>query len=83
MKGERIHTWRIDGITAVSRAIGDMDFKDCYDKPPEEQAITCVPDIKEEDLAPGDFIILACDGLWDVRSEISLLRRLTSWFARL
>jgi serine/threonine protein phosphatase PrpC len=43
-----------------------MEFKDCYDKPPEEQAITCAPDVTDEEISAGDFVLLACDGLWDV-----------------
>jgi len=51
----------------VSRAIGDGDFKDFEDAPPEKQAITCVPDVKERDINTKDeFVVVACDGLWDV-----------------
>jgi len=64
--GKRIHLSRVDGQIAVSRAIGDGDYKD-KDGPPEKQAITCVPDVFERDLKPNDqFLVLACDGLWDV-----------------
>lgn len=33
-------------MLAVSRAIGDSDFKDDRDKPAEEQAVSSVPEIK-------------------------------------
>jgi len=64
--GKRYQLSRVDGQIAVSRAIGDGDFKD-GDGPPESQAITCVPDVFERDVKPNDqFLVLACDGLWDV-----------------
>jgi len=64
--GKRHQLSRVDGQIAVSRAIGDGDFKD-GDGPPESQAITCVPDVYERDIKPADqFLVLACDGLWDV-----------------
>jgi len=64
--GKRYQLSRVDGQIAVSRAIGDGDFKD-GDGPPETQAITCVPDVYERDVKPNDqFLVLACDGLWDV-----------------
>ena len=35
--------------------------------PPEQQAVTAYPEIKEQTLGPNDdFIIIACDGIWDV-----------------
>jgi len=64
--GKRYQLTRVDGQIAVSRAIGDGDFKD-GDGPAETQAITCVPDVYEREINPKDqFIVLACDGLWDV-----------------
>jgi len=67
VRGKRIPIDRVDGQVAVSRAIGDGDFKDLTDAPAENQAITCVPDIKERDISSKDeFIVIACDGVWDV-----------------
>jgi len=67
VRGKRIPIDRVDGQVAVSRAIGDGDFKDLPDAPAENQAITCVPDVKERDISSKDeFIVIACDGVWDV-----------------
>jgi len=67
VRGKRIPIDRVDGQVAVSRAIGDGDFKDLTDAPAENQAITCVPDIKERDIGSKDeFVVIACDGVWDV-----------------
>jgi protein phosphatase 2C family protein 2/3 len=67
VRGKRLPLDRVDGQVAVSRAIGDGDYKDLPDAPAENQAITCVPDVKEREITPKDeFLVLACDGLWDV-----------------
>jgi len=67
VRGKRIPIDRVDGQVAVSRAIGDGDYKDLTDAPAENQAITCVPDVKERDISSKDeFIVIACDGVWDV-----------------
>eukprot|EP01097_Dermamoeba_algensis_P001926 TRINITY_DN175_c0_g2_i2.p1 TRINITY_DN175_c0_g2~~TRINITY_DN175_c0_g2_i2.p1 ORF type:complete len:553 (-),score=181.91 TRINITY_DN175_c0_g2_i2:249-1907(-) len=68
--GHFVEAGRIDGIIAVSRALGDPNFKNEIDLPPESQPISCIPDVFELDLDDDDdFIILACDGLWDVYSN--------------
>jgi len=70
VNGKRTLMYRIDGVLAVSRAIGDGDFKDKADAGPEAQAITCVPDVEERALKDNDeFLVLACDGLWDVMTN--------------
>jgi len=70
VKGKRIKMCRIDGMISVSRGIGDPDFKDEYDLPPEEQAISCIPDITEYPINSDlRFFVIACDGLWDVMSN--------------
>jgi len=50
----------VNGVLAVSRALGDFTFN---------PHVTCEPDIfgpyDVEDRA-NEFIILACDGVWDV-----------------
>ncbi|XP_014671598.1 PREDICTED: protein phosphatase 1E-like [Priapulus caudatus] len=51
-------TWRVDGLLSVSRAIGDR----CY-KP----YVTAEPDVISMELTPSDsYMVMACDGLWDV-----------------
>jgi serine/threonine protein phosphatase PrpC len=36
-------------------------------RPPEEQIVTASPDLQIIDLTENDrFIILACDGIWDI-----------------
>ena len=56
-------TWRVEGILAVTRAIGDRRLK---------KYVSAVPDIRTRQLTEGDdFLILATDGVWDVLSSQS------------
>ncbi|KAG0674388.1 Protein phosphatase 2C 2 [Pichia californica] len=58
---------RVNGNLALSRGIGDFEFKDSKLLPPEEQAVTALPDVLEHNLNTenDEFIVLACDGIWD------------------
>lgn len=62
---------RVNGILALSRAIGDFRFKTNTLVPWEEQAVTCVPEVQFTRLQPGNdsFAIVACDGIWDVKTN--------------
>mmetsp|Transcript_35359 Transcript_35359/g.65971 ORF Transcript_35359/g.65971 Transcript_35359/m.65971 type:complete len:304 (+) Transcript_35359:98-1009(+) len=61
---------RVDGDLAVSRAFGDFQYKKRPDLPPQEQKVTCDPDITIHERTPSDdVLILACDGVWDVMSS--------------
>jgi len=53
--------WRVGGVLAVSRAIGDKDLKKWVIAEPEVLSI--------ERCSDDSFIIIASDGLWDVFSS--------------
>ncbi|XP_041461693.1 probable protein phosphatase 2C T23F11.1 [Lytechinus variegatus] len=58
---------RVNGNLALSRALGDFVFKRNTRKPPEEQIVTAVPDVTETEInSDCEFLLLACDGIWDV-----------------
>lgn len=58
--------YRVEGLLAVSRAIGDFDFKQASSLSPEKQAVTCCPEVSVTPLTSQDeFIVVACDGIWD------------------
>jgi len=67
--GKRIKIARVDGVLAVARAIGDGTFKDMPN--PAENAVTCVPEVRSLELDPKKhrFLVIACDGIWDVFSN--------------
>lgn len=56
---------------AVSRAFGDFEYKANTALPAEEQAVCCVPELKvhQRDNARDQYLILACDGVWDVMTN--------------
>ena len=61
---------RVDGDLAVSRALGDFQYKDTPSLPAEKQKVSPEPDIIIHKRVPEDeFLLIACDGLWDVMSN--------------
>lgn len=49
---------------ALSRAIGDFEFKKSADLPPEQQIVTAFPDVTVHDITDDDeFLVVACDGM--------------------
>lgn len=62
---------RVNGVLALSRALGDFSFKRRPFVPWEEQAVTCVPDVTSTPIQrdADEFAIVACDGIWDVMSN--------------
>ncbi|KAL2817718.1 phosphatase 2C-like domain-containing protein [Aspergillus cavernicola] len=64
---------RVNGVLAVTRALGDAYIKDLVTGHPYTTETVIQPDLDE-------FIILACDGLWDVCSDqeaVELIRNVS------
>ncbi len=71
--GGSVMIQRVNGSLAVSRALGDFEYKNVQGKGPCEQLVSPEPEIFVEDRADKDeFVILACDGIWDVMSNEEL-----------
>jgi serine/threonine protein phosphatase PrpC len=76
-EAERIHRagggvfkGRVNGVLAVSRALGDMSLK---------SAVISTPDVVELQLSPQDCcLLLATDGLWDFVDEHDVYKLLSS-----
>ena len=65
--GGHVFRGRVNGMLAVSRALGDYFYKANAELPPEKQLVSCVPDSRVHARHDADeFVILACDGVWDV-----------------
>jgi serine/threonine protein phosphatase PrpC len=61
---------RVNGNLNLSRAIGDLKYKSNEHLPAAAQIISAEPDVTETSLSPNDyFLVLACDGVWDVMSN--------------
>lgn len=68
--GGFIEMGRVCGNLAVSRALGDFQYKDKPDLPPEAQKITCAADMTVMERSKEDnFLILCCDGIFDVMTN--------------
>uniref|UniRef100_A0A0D3FXK6 protein-serine/threonine phosphatase n=1 Tax=Oryza barthii TaxID=65489 RepID=A0A0D3FXK6_9ORYZ len=66
---------RVNNGIAVSRAIGitymfvggDLSYKNNKKLRPEQQLLTCSPEIRADQLTDDtEFLVIACDGVWDV-----------------
>merc|ERR1712037_245832 len=69
--GGSVMIQRVNGSLAVSRALGDFEYKNVDGKGPTEQLVSPEPEfyIKERDESRDEFLVLACDGVWDVMSN--------------
>ena len=68
--GGFVQEGRVNGSLARSRAIGDLEYKQGKSLPPQDQIVTAYPELMEQTLREGDeFLVLACDGIWDVLSS--------------
>ena len=55
---------RVNGNLALSRAIGDFEFKKSADLSPEQQIVTAFPDVIAHTITDDDeFLVIACDGM--------------------
>ena len=69
--GGSVSMQRVDGSLAVSRAFGDFSYKDPA-LPPPQQKVTAQPEIVRRARDPRDqLLVLACDGIWDVKTNDS------------
>lgn len=63
--GGQVVFGRVLGSLAVSRALGDLDFKHPYNKA-EGHFVSAEPYVAKFPLSPANpFVVIACDGLWD------------------
>lgn len=68
--GGYVECGRVNGNLALSRALGDFEFKKNYNLSPEAQIITSDPEVTcHEILEEDEFMVIACDGIWDCLSS--------------
>lgn len=72
--GGSVMIQRVNGSLAVSRALGDFEYKNVQGKGPCEQLVSPEPEIQViERTELDEFLVLACDGVWDVMSNDELM----------
>ncbi|XP_017129057.1 protein phosphatase 1B [Drosophila elegans] len=65
--GGHVMVKRVNGTLAVSRALGDFEFKNDNSKSSVDQLVSPEPDITVCQRSESDeFLVMACDGIWDV-----------------
>lgn len=63
---QRIDGWGLN----LSRALGDFHYKARDDLPPEQQKVSCIPEIRICEVTEQDeFLLLACDGVFELHSS--------------
>jgi len=69
--GGKVSFNRVSGDLAVSRAFGDFVYKGNAELPAEKQMVSPEPDISilKRDFESDHFIVVACDGIWDVMTN--------------
>ena len=61
---------RIMGNLNLSRGLGDSEYKMDKKRKPEDQLMSYFPDVKMDAINGDiDFIVIACDGIWDCRTN--------------
>jgi len=57
---------RVQGDLNLSRAFGDLRYKIPANLPPQEQILTCFPEVRTIPLTGEDeFMVIGCDGIWE------------------
>ena len=57
---------RVNGALNLSRSLGDLEYKSNPMLKPQDQMVTAYPEVTVEQITTAlDFIIIACDGIWD------------------
>jgi hypothetical protein len=62
-------------MLALSRMIGDFNYKQNPNLSPGDQMGSSVPELFSIEAEEGDFVVLACDGIFDVLSNNELARQ--------
>ncbi len=70
--GGYIEDGRVCGSMALTRALGDFEYKDNPKLGPGSQIIIGIPQIVQCTLAKDDIVIVATDGVWDCISNNEL-----------
>lgn len=69
--GGRVMIQRINGSLAVSRALGDFEYKNREDLADIQQLVSPMPDVTciPRNKASDNYILVACDGIYDVMAN--------------
>lgn len=70
---QRIDGWGLN----LSRALGDFHYKARKDLLPQEQKVSCIPEVLTCELTTDDeFLFLGCDGVFELHSSQDVIDRI-------
>ena len=72
-EGGRIHNFRINGKLNITRAIGDLNYKNKNHRFIYEQDVLAIPEVYKYPLDDVDFIVMGSDGFWDYGEDIQTI----------
>ena len=64
-EGGRIQNFRINGKLNITRALGDLSYKNKNNNLIYEQDVIAMPEVYKYPLEDVDFIVMGSDGFWD------------------
>ena len=69
----KLINYRINGKLNITRAIGDLSYKNRNNSNIYEQDVLAIPEVKKYPLDDVDFIIMGSDGFWDYGDDIKTI----------
>uniref|UniRef100_A0A7S2XEV7 PPM-type phosphatase domain-containing protein n=1 Tax=Lotharella oceanica TaxID=641309 RepID=A0A7S2XEV7_9EUKA len=82
MAGGCVKHNRVDGQLALSRAFGDWSYKNNGEIGYHQQKVIAVPDVTNEIMYEGDFLLVCCDGLFEQLSREAVGKRIHTAMTR-
>jgi len=73
---------RVNGALAMSRALGDFFFKQNLNAPLHKQIVTAIPDVTISCLKELEFVVIGCDGIFDVMNNTAVVHFVRSRLAQ-
>lgn len=81
--GGYVEFGRVNGNLNLSRALGDLIYKQDLSLPPEKQIVSGFPDVRKFELHPEDeFIVMGCDGIWEYYTSQDVVDFIRARFRR-
>ena len=71
--GGKLINYRINGKLNITRAIGDLSYKNRNNGLIYEQDVSAIPEVMKYSLDDVDFIVMGSDGFWDYGDDIQTI----------
>ena len=71
--GGKLINYRINGKLNITRAIGDLSYKNRNNGLIYEQDVLAIPEVMKYSLDDVDFIVMGSDGFWDYGDDIQTI----------